>query len=123
MGKHHRKARVWAPQNPHEPVPVSLVRPPGYKLRKRTRHPDAACWYWEEDGKICPLVFTKDTAGTWWEIVDPLWDKTNGNLGGDRNLRALLGKAVEYIEQDVFPDDEPCIDVRDDLLALLESIE
>jgi hypothetical protein len=118
---------IWTPQRHKEPVPVSLAKKPGWSdFKENHRHEDAVVWYHTDGGCVFPLVFTRDTAGAWWDGlegdagVSELWDLTNGEL--EDGLRMLLGKIVEFIEQDVYPGNEACKGTVAELLERIEKI-
>jgi hypothetical protein len=117
------RQKYWTPQRPHEPVPVSLVHPAGYKPKAKTRHPDAACWYHltvsEGVNGVYPLVFTRDTAGDWYEEVSELWDLTNGEFE-PYGVLTLLRRINECIEQGIGRDE--AADTRDAMLELLQEL-
>lgn len=120
------RQKYWTPQRPHEPVPVPLTRPAGYKPKPKTRHADAACWYHlvkDEKGavQVYPLVFTRDTAGTWYEEVSELWDLTNGEFE-PYGVLTLLRRINELIEQGLGRDDEGARETRDAMLELLQEL-
>lgn len=127
---------TWIPQDPSKDIPVSLLKPPGYTAKKpKTRHPDAACWYHmarDAEGveRCYPLVFTKDTAGTWYDEVSELWDLTQGRITDADEVEGtctfdiliLLRKITEHIEQGVFAGDEACVQTYDSLREILEQL-
>jgi hypothetical protein len=118
------RQKYWSPQFPDRPVPVSLVKAPGWTMgKKKTRHADAACWYHQVTGNgvdaIYPLVFTRDTAGDWYEEVSELWDLTQGELQ-PYGVLTLLRRIAECIEQGLGRDE--AVETRDAMLELLQEL-